>query len=40
MNDPFQKKIKLIDKNIKQLNSNKLNLKESLKLLKATTNLL
>ena len=40
MNDPFQKKIKLIDKNIKQLNSKKLNLKESLKLLKATTNLL
>ena len=36
----FQKKIKLIDKNITTLHSNKLNIKESLKLLKSTTNLL
>ena len=40
MSDTFQKKIKLIDKNIDELNSNTLNDKESLELLKTTTNLL
>ncbi len=40
MSDSFQKKIKLIDKNIDELNSNTLNDKESLELLKTTTNLL
>ena len=40
MSDTFQKKIKLIDKNIDELNSNTLNEKESLELLKTTTNLL
>ena len=39
-NNLFEKKIKLIDKNITTLHSNKLNIKESLKLLKSTTNLL
>ena len=36
MSDIFQKKLKLIDKNIKELNSNTLGLKESLELLKET----
>ena len=40
MSDIFKKKIKLIDKNIDELNSNTLNDKESLELLKTTTNLL
>ena len=40
MSDTFKKKIKLIDKNIDELNSNTLNDKESLELLKTTTNLL
>ena len=40
MSNPFVKKIKTIDKNIKKLHSNKLNLKESIILLKTTTNLL
>ena len=40
MSDTFQKKIKLIDKNIDELKSNTLNEKESLELLKTTTNLL
>ena len=40
MSDTFEKKIKLIDKNIDELNSNTLNEKESLELLKTTTNLL
>ena len=40
MSDSFQKKIKLIDKNIQDLNSDTLELKESLELLKETTNLL
>ena len=40
MSDIFQKKLKLIDKNITELNSNTLEIKESLELLKTTTNLL
>ena len=40
MSDTFKKKMKLIDKNIDELNSNTLNDKESLELLKTTTNLL
>ena len=36
----FEKKIKLIDKNIKTLHSNKLNRNESIKLLQSTTKLL
>ena len=40
MSNTFEKKIKLIDKNIDELNSNTLNEKESLELLKTTTNLL
>ena len=40
MSETFKKKIKLIDKNIDELNSNTLNDKESLELLKTTTNLL
>ena len=36
----FEKKIKLIDKNIKTLHSNKLNKNESIKLLQSTTKLL
>ena len=40
MSDTFKKKIKWIDKNIDELNSNTLNDKESLELLKTTTNLL
>ena len=40
MSVPFEKKIKLIDKNINKLNSNTLTLKESLNELKSTTNLL
>ena len=40
MSDTFKKKIKLIDKNIDELNSNTLNDKESLELLKTTTHLL
>ena len=42
MSDIFQKKLKLIDKNIKELTSNSdtLGMKESLELLKETTNIL
>ena len=40
MSDSFQKKIKLIDKNIKDLNSDTLEIKESLELLRETTNIL
>ena len=40
MSQSFEKKIKLIDYNIKQLNSNTLNLKDSMLLLKTTTNFL
>ena len=40
MSETFEKKIKLVDKNINILNSNTLDFKESLKLLKSTTNLL
>ena len=40
MSKTFEKIIKSIDKNIKKLHSNKLNLQESIILLKTTTNLL
>ena len=40
MSQSFEKKIKLIDKNIQKLNSNNLNLKEAMLLLKTTTNFL
>ena len=40
MSDSFQKKIKLIDKNIKDLNSDTLEIKEYLELLTETTNIL
>ena len=40
MSQSFEKKIKLIDKNIQKLNSNNLNLKEAVLLLKTTTNFL